>query len=80
MMTYASYKCKRNIRLDTSERGKLSTEKTFRKGSFGCTNNPEFVLENEMNKILWRFVIQTDHLIPVRRQDPMIDKKREPDK
>ena len=29
-------------------------------------HNPESTLENEMHKILWDFVIQTDHLISAR--------------
>ena len=33
---------------------------------------PESVLENEMQKILWDFEIQTDHLIPARRPDLVI--------
>ena len=38
----------------------------------------EFVLENEMHKVLWDFEIQTDHLIPGRRPDLIIIKdKRE---
>ena len=32
-------------------------------------HEPESILENEMYKILWDFVIQTDHLIPARRPD-----------
>ena len=31
--------------------------------------NPESVLENETHKILWDFVIETDHLISARRPD-----------
>ena len=30
-------------------------------------HKPESILENETNKILWDFEIQTDHLIPARR-------------
>ena len=38
----------------------------------------ESVLTNEINKILWNFKIQTDHLIPARRLDQvLIDKKKE---
>ena len=32
-------------------------------------HKPEFVLENEMHKILLDFKIQTDQLIPARRPD-----------
>ena len=40
------------------------------------THNPEFVLENETQKILWDFEIQTNPVIPARRPDvEMIDKK-----
>ena len=35
-------------------------------------HNPESVLENETQNILWDFEIQTDHLISVRRPDLMI--------
>ena len=35
-------------------------------------NNPEFVPENEMHKLLWDFEIQTDHLISARRPDLVI--------
>ena len=39
-------------------------------------HQPESVLENETQKILWDFEIQTDHLIPVRRPDRMTDEKK----
>ena len=38
--------------------------------------NPAPVLENDTHKLLWDFNIQTDHLIPVRRQDQKKKKKR----
>ena len=34
--------------------------------------NPESVLENKTNKILWDFEIQTDHLISASRPDLVI--------
>ena len=38
----------------------------------------ESVLENEINKILWGFEIQIDHLIQPRRPDlALINKERE---
>ena len=37
--------------------------------------NPAPVLENDSHKLLWDFNIQTDHLIPARRQD-IINKKK----
>ena len=41
-------------------------------------HNPEFVLENEMHKLLWDFEIQTDHQFSARLPDPLIiNKKRE---
>ena len=41
-------------------------------------HNPESVLENETNIVLWDFEIQTDHLISARQSDLMIvNKKRE---
>ena len=39
-------------------------------------HNPEFSLENEKQKCLWDFDIQTDHQISVRRPDLIIIKKR----
>ena len=39
-------------------------------------HEPESVLENETQKILWVFERQSHHLISARRPDP-IDKKRE---
>ena len=40
-------------------------------------HNPESVLENEMQKVLWDFEIQTDHLISVRWLDwVIVNKKR----
>ena len=40
-------------------------------------HNPAPVLENTMHKLLWDFNIQTDHLIPARRPDPIkINKKK----
>ena len=41
-------------------------------------HKPESVIENIMHKILWDFVIQTDHSIPTRKQDfELINKKKE---
>ena len=39
-------------------------------------HKPESVLENETQKILLDFEIKTDHLIPARRPDPVITKKK----
>ena len=39
-------------------------------------HKPESVLENETHKILCDFEIQTDHLIPARRPDLTIVKKK----
>ena len=38
--------------------------------------NPAPVLENATHKLLWNFNIQTDHLIPARRTDLIIIKKK----
>ena len=38
--------------------------------------NPAPVLENDSHKLLWDFNIQTDHLIPARRPDLIIIKKK----
>ena len=32
-----------------------------------CMHKPDFLLENEMHKILWKFEILTDHLVLVRK-------------
>ena len=52
-----------------------------KKFTFDHTNkwyihNPESVLENETQKLLWDFEIQTDHLISARRSDLVIVKKK----
>ena len=39
-------------------------------------HNPAPDLENDTHKLLWDFDIQTDHLIPARRQDLIIIKKK----
>ena len=39
-------------------------------------HNPAPVLENDTHKLLWDFNIQTDHLIPARRPDLIIIKKK----
>ena len=39
-------------------------------------HNLEFILENEIHKILWDFEIQTDHLNPARRPDLVLINKR----
>ena len=38
--------------------------------------NPASVLENDTHKLLWDFDIQTDHLIPARRPNLIIIKKK----
>ena len=41
-------------------------------------HNPALVPENDTNKLLWDFNIQTDQLIPARRPDLIIiNKKKE---
>ena len=52
-----------------------------RKFQFDHTNkwymhNPAPILENDMHKLLWDINIQTDHLIPARRQDLIIINKK----
>ena len=39
--------------------------------------NPQSILKIEMNKILWDFEKQTDHLILARRPDLVIVNKKE---
>ena len=39
-------------------------------------HNPAPVPENDMHKLLWDFNIQTEHLIPTRRPDLIIIRKK----
>ena len=64
--------------------GKVIHWELCKKFRFDYTNkwymhNPESILENETYKLLWDFMIQTDHLILTRRLDLVIvnKKKRE---
>ena len=59
--------------------GKVIHWEMCKKFKFDDTNkwymqNPASVLENETNKLLWDFGIQTDHLISARRPDLIIKK------
>ena len=41
--------------------------------------NPDSALENEMQKVLWDFEIQIDHIFSARRANlVLVNKKREP--
>ncbi len=42
--------------------------------------NPAPVLENDTHKLIWDFNIQTDPLIPARRPDLIIKKKKKKEK
>ena len=42
----------------------------------GYQHKLEFVLENETLKILWDFVIQTDHLNSARREELVINNEK----
>ena len=60
--------------------GKMIHWELCKKIKFDLTNkwfipNPESFLENETQKILWDFEIQTDHLLSVRRPGLVIVKK-----
>ena len=63
--------------------GKVIHWEVCKKFKFDHTNKwfkhyPPPVLENDLHKLLWDFNIQTDHLIPTRKQDLIIiNKKRE---
>ena len=55
----------------------IGTEELCKKFKFAHNNkwymhNPAPVLENDTDKLLWDFNIQTDHLIPARRPDLII--------
>ena len=40
-------------------------------------HNPESILENVMHKLIWYFVIESDHLILVRQPDHVtVNKKK----
>ena len=61
--------------------GKVIHWEMCKKCKFDHTNkwymhNPTPVLENDMHKLLWDFNIQTDLLIPARRLDLIIIKKK----
>ena len=61
--------------------GKVIHWELCKKFKFGQMNkwymhNPESILENEAHKILFDFVIQTDHLISARRPNLPIVKKK----
>ena len=50
----------------------LSKKLKFENTTAWYIHKPEFIQENEMNKILWDLEIQTDHLILARRADLVI--------
>ena len=61
--------------------GKVIHWEMCKKFKFDHTNkwymhNPAPVLENDTYTLLWDFNIQTDHLIPARRTDLIINKKK----
>ena len=61
--------------------GEIISSELCKKLKFDHTNkwymhNLDSVQENETHKILWDFIIQTDHLILSRRPDLVIIKKR----
>ena len=39
-------------------------------------HKPESILENETHKILWDLEIQRDHLVPIRRPELVLMKKK----
>ena len=56
---------------------KLARKCNFEAGDEWYEHEPESVLENEDNKILWDFSIRTDHVIDVRRPDLVVVDKKE---
>ena len=57
--------------------GKLARKCNFESGDNWYGHEPESVSENEGNKILWDFSIQTDHVMEARRLDlVVVDLKR----
>ena len=61
--------------------GKVTLCKLLQKLKFDLTTKwymrkSESVLENEIHKVIWDFEIQTNHLIPVKRPDLKIVKKK----
>ena len=67
--------------------GKVIHREMYKKFRFDLANkwyrhNPAPVLENDAQKLLWDFDIQTDHPISARRPDLIIinNKKRKPAK
>ena len=51
---------------------KLARKCNFEAGDKQYEHEPEFVLENEDYKILWDFIIQTDHVIEAQRLDLVV--------
>ena len=56
--------------------GKVIHWEMCKKFKFDHTNNPVSILENDTHKLLWDLNIQTDYLIPTRRPDLIIIKKK----
>ena len=56
---------------------KLVRKCNFEAGDKWYGHEPESVLENEDYKILWDFIIQTDHVIEARRLDSVVVDKKE---
>ena len=79
-MNAANY-LQKSTRLDMTGWGihwELYKEMKFDNSTKWHIHQPKSVLENDMQKNLWDFEIQTDHLIPVRRTGlVMINKKKE---
>ena len=55
---------------------RLAVSQTPVKNHQLAVHNPAPVLEKDMHKLLWYFNIQTEHLIPARRSDLIIIKKK----
>ena len=69
------------MRLDTTGEAMIHSELCkglkFDHANKWYIQNPESIQENEIDKLLWDFVIQMDHLISARRPDLIIINKKE---
>ena len=69
--------CRRHDNLGKIVHWKLTRKCNFEAGDKWYEHEPERVLENEDYKILWDFIIQTDHVIEVWRPDLVVIDKTE---
>ena len=74
---YAQKEYRRHDNLGKIVHWKLARRCNFEAVDKWYEHEPESVLENEDYKILWDFIIQTDHVIEARRPDLVVVDKKE---